>query len=659
MTLRRRVFKDGDSTSNGGLLKHSSSTNSSNVGKLQEECCCTPAGNGYVQFIACPDCVAETDCGCSSTYDYRAGPDPVSNQDGVSNAGCGAPLTAECATTGFSNSNACDGMAKGAVYILKDDLNSLQIDTDTSGNPRFFDDSSFNFESASSVTAFKILVGSTAYPFIVDDFSISASTDLSSCQIITKDNFLRDCAGNVMFYGSGAFGSNSYTSGSSTADRRKNLCRQVCENRFWVNATPCDECGPCTSTAENDALHHVQAEYAKGLFHIGCPNCSSCNPADATGKVVNGLGTHCYGNDSYTLGNEIVYKDPWNVKKESFSYPGENPCGGEYDGRASSNCLATQGASRFNPFIREISSTALGTSAPNIDCTITCDSATANSPFADCTLALSDGGVCGTESCACCCPDDLFNICRTNCSTTYTVSCPSVPLSSTNNCPNHGGSSGGGTTFACVGDTDFGPTCGAPDVDFCYFTSCDACELLSSTVASNVPVSAPFNPGDCSRLCRWTSNDDAGNRCTFPEGDSSTATSASAVKTHCDTVSPCGSPCEHSEDIHSNNCLGEYVSGVSGVNISCDPSIGSGKFQVTINYMMFVGNNGACNPDTGQFNVEPMFDISLTAVKDDSSRCPEGTYTAVAIDANPSCPVIGNVCVDQNLDLSAITVTVS
>ena len=661
MTLQRRVFKAGDSTSNGGLLKHSNTTNSSNVGKLQEECCCTADGNGYVQFIACPSCVAETDCGCSSTYDYRAGGDPVSNQDGVSSAGCGASLSAECTTTGFSNSNACDSMTKGAVYILKDELNSLQIDTDTSGNPRFFDDSSFNFESGGGVTAFKILVGGTAYPFIVDDFSISASTDLSSCQIITKDNFLRDCAGNVMFYGSGAFGSNSYSSSGSTADKRKNLCRQVCENRFWVNATPCDECGPCTSVGEDDDFHYVQAEYAKGLFHIGCSSCSSCNPADATGKVVNGLGTHCYNNDSYTILSGTVYKDPWNVKKEFTSYSHESHCGAESDGRAPSNCDGQGAPSRFNAFIRGISSTSLGAAAPNIDCTLTCDSTTQNSPFSDCSFALSDGEACGSESCSCCCPDHFFNICRSNCSTTYTVSCPSIPLTSSNNCPGGPFAAGGGG-FMCV-DDDLEADCTiGPDTDICStFVTCNVCDLLSNTPSANVVVSQPLNFGDCSQSCRYESP--GGNRpeCFFPQGGSSIATTASAMKAHCDLVSSCPSQgftgCTHSEVLHSSPCQGEYVSGVLQVQLGCDST--TGKYRCTISYAMFVGANGSCDSILESFNVGPMFTVTLIAEKDDASRCPQGTYTGVAIGPTPPCGDVGDQCVDQDLDPSTITVTVS
>ena len=666
MTLQRRVFKDGDSTSNGSLLKHSSSTNSGEVGKLQEECCCTEDGNGYVQFIGCPDCIAQSDCSCSSPYDYRAGPDVVNNSDGVNAAGCGATISSPCATTGFADSNACDSMAKSAVYILKDELNALQIDTDASGNPRYFTDFGWitaGERTTGSVTVFKIRVGDVCYPFIFDDYTISGSTDLSSCQIITAGDFLRDCAGNVMFYGSQAFGTNAYTSGSTLAQKRKNLCEKVCENRFWVNATPCDECGPCSSTAENDNAHYVQAEYAKGLFHIGCSSCSSCNPADASGKVVNGLGNHCLGNDSYTLGNDVIYKDPWNVKKESFSYPLENNCGKEYDGRAPSNCLATQGASRFNPFIREITSTDLGAGAPVIDCTMTCDSTTQNSPFNDCTFALSEGGPCGVEPCDCCCVNDFFDICEGNCSSTYSITCPAITLSASNNCFKHNLAGLGGGTFFCV-DNDFNADCTVDSPgDVCVVDAeCNMCELESTTVASTVTVSQPLNFGNCGDLCRWASPRSATYNAAepfFPLGGSSVTTSAAQVKAHCDSVNPCPSGCEHSEVIHSSNCQGVYLSGVLSAEIRCLPvNENNGKYQVVVEYAMFVGNNGATD-FADNFTLGPMFQIQARFDKDDVTRCPDGTYTCVAIGASPECTPIGAPCIDQNTNLSSITLSVS
>ena len=66
---------------------------------------------------------------------------------------------------------------------------------------------------------FKILVGGIAYPFIVDDFNISASTDLSLSDNQQK-RLPASRAGNVMFYGSGAFGSNSYSSSGSIVKER-------------------------------------------------------------------------------------------------------------------------------------------------------------------------------------------------------------------------------------------------------------------------------------------------------------------------------------------------------------------------------------------------------------------------------------------------------
>lgn len=275
---------------------------------------------------------------------------------------------------------------------------------------------------------------------------------------------------------------------------------------------------------------------------------------------------------------------PLERKKESTAYPHESHCGKEYDGRAPSNCLGGT-PSRFNPFIREITSTDLAAAAPNIDCTLTCDSTTQNSPFSDCSFALSDGGVCGSESCSCCCPDDLFGICRSNCSSSYTVTCPSVPLTSSNNCPG-GPFFGTGGGFMCVnGDLEADCTIGPGTFVCSANVVCNVCDLLSNTPSAAVVVSQPLNFGDCSENCRYVSSGAPGNTaCFFPQGGSSINTSAATMKAHCDLASSCPSQgfsgCQHSQVLHTSPCQGEYVSGVELVELRCDST--TGKYTVLI-----------------------------------------------------------------------------
>jgi hypothetical protein len=257
----------------------------------------------------------------------------------------------------------------------------------------------FKINLAGTVVPCKLTGGGCLGP---QEFQIS-----SDCKTITTSDIMKDCAGNVMFYGPEHPNSlNDY----GTTDWDFWSCRY----RFWVDSSPCLESSstPCPESCDSDAdeysdnHNYLSSEYARGLHYLDCDDCSSCNPVDALGKFLRLSIANCFGNNTYQIPTSTVeWQDPVNLLVGQTNYSNQTRCTKEFDGNPG-ECCGSDGSSSA-PFVG-------GTNAaPNSTCQTTClDSnfqfITYDSPFDNCIESEYDGLFCNPGlTVNSCCFDDV------------------------------------------------------------------------------------------------------------------------------------------------------------------------------------------------------------------------------------------------------------
>lgn len=256
----------------------------------------------------------------------------------------------------------------------------------------------FKINLAGTVVPCKLTGGGCLGP---QEYSIG-----SDCKTITTEDVMKDCAGNVMFYGPSHPSSlNDY--GSEDWDY------WTCRYRFWVDSDPCLESSstPCPESCDADGdeyadnHNYISSEYARGLHYLDCDDCSSCNPLDALGKFLRLSVANCFGNNTYEIVTSTVeWQDPVNLLVGQTNYTNQTRCTKEFDGTPG-ECCGSDGSSSA-PFV----------GSPNAALSSTCQTGCLNpsfqtinydSPFDNCIESEYDGGFCnpGMTVNACCFDD--------------------------------------------------------------------------------------------------------------------------------------------------------------------------------------------------------------------------------------------------------------
>lgn len=658
MTLRRRVYVDGDSTNTGALLMHDIDTNSSEVGSLKraaslQGCCCSDNASLFVELKLCPNCVAETQCGCGGTYDYRAGKGSDSND-----TGCGSvdPDTSEfeCSgrSIGGSNCTSCADIDCGAVYIRRDAFFSVVFAEDSSGNPYYFDTlpTANNYYDSSTgnlralptpYVGVKIRLTLNSGKQVVTAATITdlkaPFSDVNNCNIIDGIDglFVRDCAGNIPLYGSGGSGVNVLASiggASGTVSSGEALCKAICEHRFYLDSVECDQsCGSCNLPGNISNVYNFHsAEFALGKYHLGCSSCSGCNPAKASNKAVNTTAstTHCLGNKAYFLDpeNSVQDVDPFNVVAGNSSYNNNSRCGKEFDGDAfvsTNDCGGNPSGDIQGPFAHHV---AMSGPFPNrfggIDCSITCSGSAQNSPFVDCAKATSDGLTdCAVLGCDCCCDPNTQN---PNSATTYTITFPDLslsggssnPISRSLYCCAEGVSNCFNSPSASNPCSDPGP---GPTGSIVPGVDTDICANIGTLKGGNYTVQS-FG------ACQWIGTQNPG-----PSNGTYTNMGVDVCAGNtCPDGETTGTPRTCDPDFH--NCLGTFHFRIDAANIICFPG---GKFNLFASYS--ISND-----------VTFLGAVICQYEKDVASPNPAGTYTSVSTGTS--------IC---GVNLATLTCTVS
>lgn len=338
----------------------------------------------------------------------------------------------------------------------------------------------FKINLAGTVVPCKLTGGGCLGP---QEYSIG-----SDCKTITTEDVMKDCAGNVMFYGPSHPSSlNDY--GSVDWDY------WTCRYRFWVDSDPCLESSstPCPESCDDDGdeyadnYNYISSEYARGLHYLDCDDCSDCDPPDALGKFLRLSVANCFGNNTYGIvTSRVEWQDPMNLLVGQTNYTNQTRCTKEFDGNPG-ECCGSDGSSSA-PFVGSL----------NAALTSTCQTGCLNpsfqtinydSPFDNCIESEYDGFFCNPGlTVNSCCFDDVqpkvtalsvnfgsFELIAPSTSTGHTISVEGMACGST--CALAAGGSG---THICSEDRAFGEgRCGTvvstlPPTDFDPIRCCTA-----------------------------------------------------------------------------------------------------------------------------------------------------------------------------------------
>lgn len=231
----------------------------------------------------------------------------------------------------------------------------------------------------------------------------------SSCTTITTQQIMKDCAGNVMFYGP------DHPSSSNDYGTLLNWHHWACINRFYSNTTPC-EFGQNTDCPEqcddpdaeyDDNYNYISSEFVKGLHHVDCDDCQNCNPPDATFKFLDIEDkTHCRGTDVYEMTDDgTEWEDPVNMLFGVTNYSVQTRCLKEFDGEPG-ECCGSDGSSTA-PFLSSING-----NSPTVTCENSCfllpdfNTFTYESPFDNC-LDPTRAVFCGNDTVNSCCQSSV------------------------------------------------------------------------------------------------------------------------------------------------------------------------------------------------------------------------------------------------------------
>ena len=230
----------------------------------------------------------------------------------------------------------------------------------------------------------------------------------SGCKTITTNEIMKDCAGNVMFYGpSHPSSSNDY----GTEDWHS----WACINRFYSNTTPCqfginvdcpEQCDD-PSAEYDDEYNFISSEFVKGLHFMDCEGCESCNPVDATFKFLM-FEDHisCRGSRVFEMTDPgTEWQDPVNMLFGLPNYSVQTRCIKEFDGEPG-DCCGSDGSTTA-PFI-----TSINGNSPDLFCDASClllpdfNTQTFESPFNNC-LDPTRGTFCGNDTVNSCCQSSV------------------------------------------------------------------------------------------------------------------------------------------------------------------------------------------------------------------------------------------------------------
>ena len=234
------------------------------------------------------------------------------------------------------------------------------------------------------------------------------------CRTITSSGLMRDCAGNVMFYGNSHPSTYNRASSSGSTAFPTNGYDWVCYYKYWVNGTPClgPSCPETCSDSEDpflDEKNLVPVEFAKGFkSYSECDDCSSCNPIDPTGQLTKVSNDQsCNGSNTFSFGSAITPVDPVNVLVGLANYTNQTRCPDEFLAHEgiTDGCCVNPGNIQA-PFLGGIGA------GLSIECETNCvqitsggfESISYDAPFDNCFEAGYNGGFCnpsGSVNCSC------------------------------------------------------------------------------------------------------------------------------------------------------------------------------------------------------------------------------------------------------------------
>ena len=313
--------------SDKALIKHSTATNNSKVGKLMKECCC--AASTYVEFTSCGTHIADkyvNFTGNPCSVGDRAYHESLCKDADSFGSNCCQVGIGDC--SGFSGNdkqspaeayeNNCAGATEqqiggthvvdGAtqtqkrmcksVYMRLEDFKQMEIG---SGGPTMSQLGWLPADAGGTVwpLAFKIgghcFVGS---PDLRSESQIKATTDsggtiIPACKKIDRSDFKEDCAGDKMVYSESGLAISAGKLDFSTDENNtmENLCANCCQ-AVWLNTEDCQGCfntnsGDTCSSGLEDFAQFISSEKAAGFAWCDCANLGTApTQQDFRGKVV-------------------------------------------------------------------------------------------------------------------------------------------------------------------------------------------------------------------------------------------------------------------------------------------------------------------------------------------------------------------------------------
>jgi len=444
--------------SDKALIKHDSSTNPNQVGKLMSECCC--AADSYVEFMSCGTHIASTFANCS-TADRAYHSSLCANADSFGQDCCQvgigqcasftgndkqSPAEAyenNCDTTSeqqIGGSHTVNGVVKtekrhcAAVYMRLEDFKQMPIG---SGGPTM---SQLGWlPPAAGGTTWPIVFKIGGHCFVgsgdirsesqIKQTTDSSGTTIPACKKINAGSFNEDCAGDIMAYtGSGlAISPGQLDFSTDQTSHIRNLCGNCC-SAVWTNTTDCSPCpgfsddntspeGGCIQPLD-DTHQIISFEFAKGFAHCDCIDLgTSPTTQDFTNKVqgfnFGSNTTNCKQTQCQIVGGGEDISDPSNARiggcPGMLSYSGTHPCQ-----------LPVQPGIFGNSFFLggDIMGLAFNCTGPS------CKGSPNPGPFETCEECL-----CRTPQCSCACMDCPDGDCDfASCGTSYTVNTPSLTV---------------------------------------------------------------------------------------------------------------------------------------------------------------------------------------------------------------------------------------
>jgi hypothetical protein len=464
MTLQYRPSDDA-------LIRHSSATNSSAVGKLMRECCC--AADKYVEFTSCGTHIANkyvsrgnggcslaqrayhhslcknaddfgSDCcqvgiGDCSSFTGNDKQDPAESYENNCTSGTEVQIGGVHVYNGVTQTQKrhCK-----SVYMRLEDFKQMKFGKDNSSNSGSTMAQLGWIPASEGGTnwplAFKIgghcFVGS---PDVRTEAQIKQTTDSSgttipACKKIDRSSFNTDCIGDLMVYSEAgaAISAGKMDFHTDSNVTMESLCANCCQ-AVWVNTTDCDPCpgfandgtgGGCIEPLE-DFAQYVSYEKMAGFLMCDCPNLGTDPTQESLLGLVQGFGGggsnyNCKETQCQIIGTGGTIADPGNPR-------GTGPCQAELSLRGLAPCTDQPPPAGIfnNAFFLNGDWRGVNFNCGNPNCA----DGTANpGPYETCEECQ-----CRTPQCACSCIEcgSDGNCDFATCSASYTVQVPAFSVS--------------------------------------------------------------------------------------------------------------------------------------------------------------------------------------------------------------------------------------